>query len=77
MLFIDEAYALRGGHESDFGREALTQRLTTMLDYPGRLVVIMAGYPEEMDALVRETTGLESRIGEHLVFEDYSPSELS
>ncbi|MBB5152866.1 AAA family ATPase [Saccharopolyspora phatthalungensis] len=76
VLLIDEAYALRGGVSNDFGPEAITELLTLMVDWRGRLVVIVAGYPEEMAAFLRSNPGLASRFEQHLVFEDYSVPEL-
>jgi SpoVK/Ycf46/Vps4 family AAA+-type ATPase len=76
VLLIDEAYQLADGTTNDFGPEAVTELITIMEEYRGRLVVIAAGYPDRMDAFIRSNEGLQSRFGEHLVFEDYSVPEL-
>lgn len=76
VLFIDEAYALSRGGENDFGREAIEKLLKMMEDYRNRLVVIVAGYTEEMKEFVESNPGLKSRFTQYVEFEDYSPAEL-
>jgi tellurite resistance protein len=77
VLFIDEAYSLVDESGDDpYGREALQSLLKRMEDARDRLVVILAGYPEEMDRLLRSNPGLTSRFNTHLTFEDYAPAEL-
>jgi hypothetical protein len=77
VLFIDEAYSLVDESGDDpYGREALQALLKRMEDARDRLVVILAGYPEEMDRLLRSNPGLMSRFNTHLTFEDYTPGEL-
>lgn len=76
VLFIDEAYSLARGGETDFGREALDALVKAMEDHRDRLCVIMAGYTNEMRELLRANPGLESRIAFILEFPDYSPEEL-
>jgi len=78
VLFIDEAYSLvdsQGGDDS-YGREAIQVLLKRMEDDRHRLVVILAGYPKPLEALVRSNPGLSSRIGTHLQFDDYAPTQL-
>lgn len=78
ILFIDEAYSLvdsQGGDDS-YGREAIQVLLKRMEDDRHRLVVILAGYPKPLEALVRSNPGLSSRIGTHLHFDDYTPTQL-
>ncbi len=77
VLFIDEAYSLtRGDGERDFGREALDTLTAEMENRRGRLVVIAAGYPKEMEAFLERNTGLSSRFEARVEFPDYSVPEL-
>ena len=77
VLFIDEAYTLSRGGDQDFGREAIDQLLKMMEDHRGRLVVIVAGYPAEMDRFIHSNPGLPSRFTQYVAFEDYNGAELS
>jgi SpoVK/Ycf46/Vps4 family AAA+-type ATPase len=77
ILFIDEAYSLVSNESEDaFGREAIQVLLKRMEDDRQRLIVILAGYSQPIDDLLKSNPGLTSRIGTHLTFEDYSPEEL-
>ena len=76
VLFIDEAYALNGKSENDFGQEAIDTILKAMEDHRGDLVVIVAGYTELMDKFIHSNPGLESRFNRFLLFEDYTPEEM-
>ena len=76
VLFIDEAYALNGGSENDFGQEAIDTVLKAMEDHREDLVVIVAGYTELMQAFIHSNPGLESRFNRFLEFEDYSLDEM-
>ncbi|MEZ6091065.1 MAG: AAA family ATPase [Pirellulaceae bacterium] len=77
VLFIDEAYSLVDESGDDaFGREAIQTLLKRMEDDRSRLVVILAGYPNEMESMIRSNPGLGSRIGTTLQFEDYDPVAL-
>jgi len=75
-LLIDEAYALVRGGENDFGREAIDTIVKLVEDRRDRLVVIVAGYPEEMADLVAANPGLTSRFPKRIHFPDYSGEEL-
>lgn len=76
VLFIDEAYSLaRGGHR-DFGKEAVEVLVKAMEDYKDRFVLILAGYPQEMDRFLRMNPGLPSRVPIHIDFPDYTVDEL-
>lgn len=77
LLFIDEAYSLVAeGGEDPYGREATQALLKRAEDDRSRLVVILAGYPEEMYALLKSNPGLSSRFNRQLAFDDYTPLEL-
>lgn len=75
-LFIDEAYALAQGGESDFGREAIETLLKRMEDHRGEFMVIVAGYTDNMREFLESNPGLKSRFDKFIHFEDYSESEL-
>lgn len=76
VLFMDEAYSLCQNSESDFGKEALATIIKEMEDNRDKLVIIMAGYTNEMNQLVNLNPGLKSRIGYFIEFSDYKPQEL-
>ena len=76
-ILIDEAYALARGGENDFGREAIDTLVKFMEDHRDDLaVVVVAGYPTEMQQLIDTNPGLESRFARTLEFPDYSSDEL-
>jgi SpoVK/Ycf46/Vps4 family AAA+-type ATPase len=75
VLFIDEAYSLvKEGN--DFGSEAVAVLLKAMEDKRENLIVILAGYEEEMEELMRSNSGFTSRIPFTFQFPSYSPSEM-
>lgn len=76
MLFIDEAYTLARGGDNDFGREAVDQIVKLIEDRRDRVVVVVAGYPTEMDQLLSSNPGLRSRFPTVVHFPDYSTDEL-
>jgi Cdc6-like AAA superfamily ATPase len=76
VLLIDEAYSLTRGGANDFGREAIDMIVKLVEDRRERLVVILAGYPEEMAALVDANPGMRSRFPRTIHFPDYSDEEL-
>ena len=76
VLFIDEAYALNGKGDNDFGQEAIDTILKAMEDHRDDLVVIVAGYTDLMDRFIHSNPGLESRFNRFLLFEDYTSDEM-
>lgn len=78
VLFIDEAYALYQGDEksSDYGREALTTLVSEMENHRDDMVVVMAGYKEDMNKLMEGNAGLRSRMPFLLEFESYDKKQL-
>lgn len=76
ILFIDEAYSLARGGEKDFGKEAIDSLVKYMEDYQEDLVIIMAGYPYEMNYFLRLNPGLKSRFPFIIDFPDYTVQEL-
>lgn len=76
VLFIDEAYALAQGDKKDFGQEAIDTLVKMMDDNRDRLVVILAGYSEDMENFLSKNAGLKSRFANIIEFPDYSTDEL-
>ena len=76
VLFIDEAYALNGRSENDFGQEAIDTILKAMEDHRDELVVILAGYTKEMEVFLTANSGLASRFPNKIEFPDYTADEL-
>jgi SpoVK/Ycf46/Vps4 family AAA+-type ATPase len=79
VLFIDEAYALynvgySGGDA--YGSEAVATLLKRAEDDRERLVIVLAGYPADMDRFLRSNPGLASRFSVRIGFPSYSPGEL-
>eukprot|EP00937_MAST-01D_sp_MAST-1D-sp2_P000942 g942.t1 len=77
MLFIDEAYSLVSADSKDsFGREALDTLMKLVEDHRDDLVVVLAGYPTEMDELLAHNPGVRSRFPSTIHFDDYVVGEL-
>lgn len=77
VLFIDEAYALSSEDGSnDYGKEAIDTLVKGMEDYRDDLVVIVAGYVDEMKKFIAMNPGLRSRFNKYINFENYSASEM-
>ena len=76
ILFIDEAYTLAKGGDNDFGKEAIDTLVADIENYRKDLMVIVAGYSEDMDLFMSQNQGLSSRFPNEILFEDYSSNEL-
>jgi stage V sporulation protein K len=74
VLFIDEAYSLNS--KDDYGKEAVDTILKYMEDNRDRLIVIVAGYENEMADFINSNPGLKSRFNKYFHFPNYSGSEL-
>lgn len=77
VLFIDEAYSITDGGTQGYGGECIATLLKRMEDDRDRLVVIVAGYPEEMKRFIDSNPGLESRFTRYIHFPDYTAEELA
>lgn len=76
VLFIDEAYSLARGGEKDFGKESIDTIVKAMEDYKDKLIIILAGYRDEMNFFLRTNPGLASRFAIQIDFPDYTIDEL-
>ncbi|WP_404802428.1 stage V sporulation protein K [Bacillus shivajii] len=76
ILFVDEAYSLARGGEKDFGKEAIDTLVKAMEDQQHSFVLILAGYPKEMDRFLQLNPGLPSRFPMKVTFPNYTVDEL-
>ena len=76
VLFIDEAYSLVDDKKGLYGDEAINTIVQEMENKRDSVVVILAGYPEEMETFLSRNPGLRSRISFHVHFKDYTSNEL-
>jgi Cdc6-like AAA superfamily ATPase len=76
ILLIDEAHALARGEDRDFGHEAIDMIVKLMEDHRDDVVLIVAGYPDEMATFLDANPGLRSRFPKTIYFDDYSNEEL-
>ncbi|MGW2098625.1 right-handed parallel beta-helix repeat-containing protein [Streptomyces olivaceoviridis] len=79
VLFIDEAYTLTNqtrGSGPDFGQEAVETLMKLMEDHRDEIVVIVAGYSEQMDQFLASNPGMASRFARTVEFPNYSTGEL-
>lgn len=79
VLFIDEAYSLsrmNGSSAYSYGQEVIDTLVKAMEDYRTRLVVIVAGYPDEILDFLTSNPGLKSRFMEPILFPDFNEEEL-
>lgn len=71
VLFIDEAYSLTEGGNSDYGKEAIEIILKRMEDFRGQFIVIAAGYTDNMTRFIESNPGLKSRFDRVFEFDDF------
>ncbi len=76
VLLIDEAHALARGQDRDFGHEAIDMIVKLMEDHRDDVVLIVAGYPDEMATFIDANPGLRSRFPKTIFFDDYTNEEL-
>ncbi|MFF2481043.1 AAA family ATPase [Paenibacillus sp. NPDC058071] len=74
VLFVDEAYALAEGDH--YGQEAIDTLVKAMDDYRDRLIVVLAGYENDMERFLTRNAGLRSRFPNLITFPDYSVEEM-
>lgn len=77
VLFIDEAYSLCDDLNGGFGDEAISTLIKEMENHKDELVVIIAGYPKQMELLIDKNPGFKDRIAFKLEFPDYNSEELT
>ncbi|MDZ5472745.1 AAA family ATPase [Bacillus sp. 31A1R] len=76
VLFIDEAYSLLSQSSGDFAKEVIDTLVDEMTKHNENLVVVLAGYPNEMEKLLESNPGLRSRFKKFFHFQDYTIDEL-
>ena len=76
VLFVDEAYSLVGENKDDYGKEAVATLIKRMEDDRDKLVLIIAGYTNEMKSFIDTNPGFQSRFNRYIEFPDYSAEDL-
>lgn len=78
VLFIDEAYALDEGktNGANFGKEAIATLISQMENHRDDMLVVMAGYKDDMEQLMKVNQGLRSRMPYILDFPNYTREQL-
>ncbi|HMQ70308.1 MAG TPA: AAA family ATPase [Ignavibacteria bacterium] len=76
VLFIDEAYSLISDERDYYGKEAIAALIKRIEDNRDKLVVIMAGYTDEMKIFIDSNPGFKSRFNRYITFKDYTPIQL-
>jgi ATP-dependent 26S proteasome regulatory subunit len=76
VLFIDEAYAILIDDKDTYGKEAIATLLKRMEDDRDKLIVVLAGYTNEMAAFISSNPGMKSRFNKYIHFADYTSDEL-
>lgn len=74
VLFIDEAYSL---NDSVFGKQIIDTLMKEMEDQSKNIVIILAGYKNEMNKLIKSNPGFKSRIKYYYDFPNYNNQELT
>ena len=74
VLFIDEAYSLLS--TDGYSKECISTLIKAMEDNRDNLCVILAGYPQEMEELLKSNSGFDSRIAFKIDFPSYKEAEL-
>lgn len=79
VFFIDEAYSLTPSDKksNDFGKKVIDVILKYMEDHRNDMIVIAAGYKDEMEDFLNSNPGLKSRFDQIINFADYSGDELN
>ncbi len=76
ILFIDEAYAITEGRNSDFGKKAIAAMIKEMEDHRSEFGIIVAGYTKNMEEFLESNPGLKSRFDQNFEFRDFTENEL-
>ena len=76
ILFIDEAYSLKNSDNDQFGQECINTLISLIENNRDRIIVILAGYKDEMQEFLHHNSGLKSRIPNLIEFADFTNSEL-
>jgi hypothetical protein len=76
VLYIDDAPYLECGPHDMHGREALDTLVKRQVEDLGKFVIILSGYPQNIEAFITANPGFRARFSERFVFEDYEPSAL-